>query len=184
VVNLRRVNLTGRAVPAEARRQDRRMVTLRIARRGDERAIRRLEVATWSQRSSPGPLPDPEREFLARFAPENVIVAVDGEALVGYLILGPWTELESARHVLLINGLAVDPERQGKGIGAMLLDAGIARARREGARRLLLRVLSTNEGARRLYERHGFETEGVLRESFLLEGAYVDDLFMALDLTR
>jgi len=160
------------------------MVKLRTARRDDEGPIRRLEVATWSPRSGPGPRPDPEREFFARFTPENVIVAVDGEAPVGYLILGPWTELESARHVLLINGLAVDPERHREGIGAMLLAAGIDRARREGARRLLLRVLSTNAGARRLYERHGFETEGVLRESFLLEGAYVDDLFMALDLTR
>jgi ribosomal protein S18 acetylase RimI-like enzyme len=160
------------------------MVELRGARGEDERAIRRLEAATWSPRWAPGPPPDPEAEFLARFGAENVIVAVDGEALVGYLIIGPWTELESARHVRLINGLAVDPERQGEGIGARLLEAGIERGRREGARRLVLRVLSTNDGARRLYERHGFITEGILRESFLLDGAYADDLFMAFDLTR
>jgi RimJ/RimL family protein N-acetyltransferase len=112
-----------------------------------------------------------------------VIVAVDGEALVGSLILASWATLESARHVLEVNGLAVDPSRQGEGIGALLLDAGIARARREGKRRLVLRVLSGNEGARRLYERHGFVVEGAHREAFLLEGAYVDDLLMALDLT-
>jgi RimJ/RimL family protein N-acetyltransferase len=45
-------------------------------------------------------------------------------------------------------------------------------------------VLATNAGARRLYERHGFEVEGTHREAFLLEGAYVDDLLMALDLSR
>lgn len=31
--------------------------------------------------------------------------------------------------------------------------------------------------------RGGFEAEGTHREAFLLEGAYVDDLLMALDLT-
>jgi RimJ/RimL family protein N-acetyltransferase len=44
-------------------------------------------------------------------------------------------------------------------------------------------VLSTNAPARALYERYGFEVEGVLREAFLLEGVYVDDLLMGLDLT-
>jgi ribosomal protein S18 acetylase RimI-like enzyme len=113
-----------------------------------------------------------------------VLVAVDGEELIGYLILGPWVALESAAHVAEVNGLAVAPDRQGEGIGARLLAAAIERSRRESVRRLVLRVLSTNPGARRLYERHGFEVEGARREAFLLEGTYVDDLLMALDLSR
>ena len=40
----------------------------------------------------------------------------------------------------------------------------------------MLRVLSTNPDARRLYERHGFVVEGAYREAFLIEGAYVDDV--------
>jgi RimJ/RimL family protein N-acetyltransferase len=83
-----------------------------------------------------------------------------------------------------VRGLGVAPGRQGEGIGARLLVAAIERCRRESVRRLVLRVLSTNPGARRLYERHGFEIEGSRREAFLLEGAYVDDLLMALDLSR
>ncbi|MFT3866163.1 MAG: GNAT family N-acetyltransferase [Solirubrobacterales bacterium] len=161
------------------------MVELRTAREEDGPALRRLEVATWSSRTSPGPAPDPGSPFdFARFGAGNLIVAADGEAVVGLLILESWTELESARHVLIVNGLAVDPERQGEGIGGRLVAAGVERARELGARRLLLRVLSTNEGARRLYERHGFAVEGTLREVFLLSGAYVDDLFMARDLDR
>ncbi len=99
-------------------------------------------------------------------------------------MLGPWLELESSRHVLEVKGLAVDPGRRREGIGALLLDAAVARAREEGRRRLVLRVLSTNEGARRLYEAGGFELEGTLRAAFLIDGAYVDDLLMARDLTR
>ena len=39
------------------------------------------------------------------------------------------------------------------------------------------------DAARGLYEAAGFEVEGVLRGEFLLEGDYVDDVLMALDLT-
>jgi RimJ/RimL family protein N-acetyltransferase len=113
-----------------------------------------------------------------------VLVAVDGGEVLGSLLLGPWTDLESSRHVLEVKGLAVDPAHQGEGIGAALLDAAIARARGLGVRRLVLRVLSGNAAARRLYESRGFEVEGRVREAFLLEGAYVDDLTMGLDLCR
>jgi RimJ/RimL family protein N-acetyltransferase len=113
-----------------------------------------------------------------------VLVAVDGEAVLGSLLLGPATALESRRHVLEVKGLAADPARQGQGVGAALLDVAIARARERGMRRLVLRVLSGNEAARHLYESRGFELEGAHRQAFLLEGAYVDDLMMGLDLTR
>ena len=113
-----------------------------------------------------------------------MLVAADREEPVGYLILGPWVALESAAHVAEVHGLAVAPDHQGEGIGGCLLEAAIERCRKESARRLVLRVLSINRGARRLYERHGFEVEGAHREAFLLEGAYVDDLLMALDLSR
>ena len=56
-------------------------------------------------------------------------------------------------------------------------------AREAGARRLTLRVLAHNADARSLYAACGFEIEGVLRELFQLDGRYVDDVLMALDLT-
>ncbi|HVW48423.1 MAG TPA: GNAT family N-acetyltransferase [Solirubrobacterales bacterium] len=160
------------------------MATLRTARPEDREEIRRIDTATWSPRVTPGPRPAAESDPLARFGAANVIVAEADEGLAGYLILGDWTDLDSARHVGEVKGLAVDPARQGEGIGGELLDAGIERARAAGRRRLRLRVLGGNAGARRLYESRGFEVEAVLPESFLLEGGYVDDVFMALDLTR
>jgi RimJ/RimL family protein N-acetyltransferase len=42
-----------------------------------------------------------------------------------------------------------------------------------------LRVLGPNKAARQLYATCGFATEGVLREEFLLNGRYVDDILMA-----
>jgi ribosomal protein S18 acetylase RimI-like enzyme len=160
------------------------MAELRSARAGDREEIRRIDVATWSTLVTPGPRPDGERDLLDRFGAENVIVAEAGEGLAGYLILGDWTDLDASRHVLEVKGLAVDPARQGEGIGGALLDAGIERARQQGRRKLTLRVLGGNDGARRLYESRGFVIEGTLRGAFLLDGAYVDDHLMALDLTR
>ena len=60
--------------------------------------------------------------------------------------------------------------------------AAVREAGSRGARRLTLRVLAPNTAARGLYEACGFTVEGVLREEFLLEGRYVDDVLMALDL--
>lgn len=102
----------------------------------------------------------------------------------GLVAIAAPTPLASNRHVLEICLLAVEPARQGHGIGRALVDAAIAEARARGARRLTLRVLETNSRARLLYEAAGFEVEGVLRGEFLLTGRYVDDLLMARDLTR
>ena len=50
-------------------------------------------------------------------------------------------------------------------------------------RKLTLRVLGHNAPARALYAACGFVEEGVLRGLFFLDGAYVDDVLMAMDLT-
>ena len=53
---------------------------------------------------------------------------------------------------------------------------------RRKARRITLRVLGTNTGAQALYLAHGYHIEGRLKDQFLLQGRYVDDIFMALEL--
>jgi RimJ/RimL family protein N-acetyltransferase len=60
-----------------------------------------------------------------------------------------------------------------------LVEAAVTHAAGRGARKVTLRVLGPNEGARRLYERCGFVVEGVLRGEFELAGRLVDDVLMA-----
>lgn len=151
---------------------------IRPARPEDAAALRALDRAVWSISVTPGPLSD------APFDTAGVLVAeVDG-ALAGYVALGRSTPLEANRHVLYVRGLNVAPGQQRRGIGRALLRAAVDAARAQGARRLTLRVLSTNPGAQALYESFGFVVEGVLREEFLLDGRYVDDVLMALSLDR
>ena len=60
----------------------------------------------------------------------------------------------------------------------------VEEARRRGCRKLRVRVLVTNAAARALYDAAGFVVEGVLREEFRIDGAFVDDLLMARRLTE
>lgn len=55
-----------------------------------------------------------------------------------------------------IRMLAVAADQQGRGIGAALVGAAVDRARADGVAALVLCVVSTNAGARSLYERLGF----------------------------
>lgn len=55
-----------------------------------------------------------------------------------------------------VYALGVAPGRQGIGLGAVLLHAGLAHLRARGLRRALLYVDADNPGAVRLYERSGF----------------------------
>lgn len=70
------------------------------------------------------------------------------------------------------------PRRRAARASDELLRAVMDGARRQGARRITLRVLGHNAPARKLYESEGFQVEGVLPEEFLLDGQYVDDVFM------
>jgi ribosomal protein S18 acetylase RimI-like enzyme len=114
----------------------------------------------------------------------NVLVAEIDGAIAGYVRLGRVFPIAASEHVLMISGLAVDPAFQRRGVGRSLMEAAVREARARGARRLTLRVLAHNESAVRLYESVGFVVEGVLRGEFFLDGRYVDDMLMALDLTR
>jgi GNAT superfamily N-acetyltransferase len=153
---------------------------IRLAEARDDAALAALDVATWSPRVSPAPAPAPGSAFLGGgHRAEDVLVAESGGRVVGYLSLHQPVPLPSHRHVLEVNGLAVDPGHQGHGVGRRLVEQAKREARRRGARKLSLRVLAPNEPARRLYETCGFVVEGVLRGEFVLEGRPVDDLLMA-----
>jgi ribosomal protein S18 acetylase RimI-like enzyme len=160
------------------------VLEVRSAASSDEESLAAIDRATWSWLTSPAPPPGKGwRFFDERTRPEDVLVALEDGEVAGYVRLAPVSPLESTSHVLQVNGIAVDPARQRRGVGRTLIDAAVGEARRRGARRLTLRVLGSNDGARRLYESAGFVSEGVLRAQFLLDGVYVDDVFMAFELT-
>jgi len=161
------------------------VIETRTATPQDERALAEIDRATWSSLTSPAPKPDaPDRHFFTeKIDIRDVIVAFCGGEVAGYVRLDRASPLAASDHVLMINGIAVDPAHQRRGVGRALIDAAVTEARRRGKRRLRLRVLAHNEPARRLYDSAGFVVEGTLRGEFCLDGKYVDDLLMVLDLS-
>lgn len=164
------------------------MIDVRQATLDDEPELRRIDLATWSPLTSPADPPENPGEYRffdgERRTPEGLLVAVRDGRIAGWAKLSPATPLPSSGHVRMINGLAVDPEHQGAGVGRALVEAAVERARVLGARKVSLRVLGHNDNARRLYERCGFVVEGVLKDEFHLGGRYADDVFMARYLTE
>jgi len=56
--------------------------------------------------------------------------------------------------------LAVVPEQRGQGLGARLLDAGLAAIQARGGSEVFLEVRASNAVAQSLYAGRGFRTEG------------------------
>src|SRR5215217_5695897 len=83
------------------------------------------------------------------------------------------------RHAGVI-GMGVHDEWHGKGIGTALMQACVDLADKWlNLTRLELEVYTDNEPAIRLYERFGFEREGLLRQHAYRDGRYVDAYAMA-----
>jgi len=92
-----------------------------------------------------------------RFAPEDnlSLVEVNTGTLVGLCRMERFMQESPA--VGLIDCLAIIPGQQCKGLGAVLLLAGLQRLREAGCQVATLVVSDGNQyGARRLYERAGF----------------------------
>jgi ribosomal protein S18 acetylase RimI-like enzyme len=159
------------------------VTTIRLARADDEAVLAKLDERTWTTTVSPAPPPPAGTPFFDDGTrPGNVLVAEHDGAVAGYVRLDEGFGIPAHRHVLVVGGLAVDPERRRLGIARRLVDAAVAEARRRGARKLTLRVLGHNTAARRLYEQCGFVVEGVLRAEFHVDGEDVDDVLMACPL--
>lgn len=84
-------------------------------------------------------------------------------------------------HIGLLGGVAISPSQAGRGAGEAMLREAIALARRKGIKRLELSTATHNHRAIRLYEKVGFEREGVLRgyTHLLSEGRFIDELLMS-----
>ncbi|MFE6053813.1 GNAT family N-acetyltransferase [Kitasatospora sp. NPDC056446] len=146
----------------------------------DERELAVLNHAAWSVLSDVSPEPSVEGPvFDERRTSEQFLLAVLDGRLVGYVRQVPATALAVNAHVRQIQGLAVDGTVRGRGVGRRLVEAACDEARARGARKVSLRVLGWNTPARRLYESCGFVVEGLLAEEFLIDGSYVDDVWMA-----
>lgn len=92
---------------------------------------------------------------------EILVARVDGQIVGAAVYLGP--EAEKAAHFEpdwpVLRMLVVDPAFRGRGIGAALTDACIARAEDDGARLIALHASPIMERAEAMFHRRGFTLE-------------------------
>jgi L-amino acid N-acyltransferase YncA len=114
---------------------------------------------------------------------QTYVALADGE-LVGMYKLNPNLP-GRASHVGSATYL-VRPDMQGQGIGGAMLRDSIRRAGLAGFRSMQFNfVVSTNQPAVALYEKHGFRIAGTLPEAFLpRELGYVDAYVMTRRIER
>jgi L-phenylalanine/L-methionine N-acetyltransferase len=84
-------------------------------------------------------------------------------------------------HIGYLGGVAIHPDFGGKGYGVMMLNEVLTYAKTCGFLRIELSTATINDKAIRLYEKIGFQKEGVLRKYCYLksENRFLDEMMMA-----
>ena len=126
----------------------------------------------------------PDLDKVTKFVLDNIatnvsqFVALDGSCVVGWADISP-ERAAAIKHVGSL-GMGIISEYRGQGIGERLLLACVEKAQRNGISRIDLQVRIDNESAIKLYEKVGFQTEGVMKGSMLVDETYFDTLLMGL----
>lgn len=98
----------------------------------------------------------------------RVLVARDGAAVIGHLQLIDGERADETE----VKSLAVREDRQGAGVGRMLVERAISICRDEHRATLLVATAAAGTGVLRFYQLFGFRLLGVQRDVFTPEAGY------------
>jgi L-amino acid N-acyltransferase len=117
-----------------------------------------------------------QQAWLAAHGPAYpVIVAVEGDEVVAFGALSPYRAKPSYARTVEDSVYVKDGWR-GKGLGGLILDELIDRARCCGHHSMIARIVTDNEASLRLHERHGFARVGHERQVAFKLGRWLDVL--------
>ena len=162
------------------------MIAIRPARTEDAAALVALGAAigrepeAWLLTTDGWRTVGEERRYLRalrRHPDAAVFVADDDGAVVGRLSIARDPHGASS-HVADL-GLMVAASHRRRGLGRALLQQSVAWGHDAGIKRLELHVFPWNEPAIALYERFGFQREGLRRGHYRRGDEYVDAIVMA-----
>jgi RimJ/RimL family protein N-acetyltransferase len=162
--------------------KDGRRVLLRTYKPSDKEALVSM-YAGLSQESLRWSMPPYNRERIERMTSdlENriILLAFDGPKVVGHLQISLAANARFRGTGDLF--IYLHQDFQNAGLGAALMKEGIALARARRVHRVELTVVAENHRAIRLYEKVGFQREGLKRENYLAEdGKYHDEIEMGI----
>lgn len=165
---------------------DTRQMQIRRAEPEDALHVARVHVRSW-QAAYRGLLPE---EYLAKLRAEDraarydfatadpakpkTLVALDGDAIVGFATTSPSRDTDLSGHGEVC-ALYVDPEQWVRGVGKQLVAAARGGLAEQGFRQALLWVMAGNERAERFYGADGWLPDG-LRRSEHVWGVTVNEV--------
>ena len=108
---------------------------------------------------------------------QAIFVAEEDEMLIGYLAAMGGNFARNKHSVYIVIGIL--EQYTGRGLGTKLFQSLETWAKEHGLHRLELTVMVHNQRGVSLYQKMGFEIEGIKRDSLLVDGSYVDEYYMA-----
>jgi RimJ/RimL family protein N-acetyltransferase len=162
--------------------KDGRRVKIRTYRPSDKEKLVSMYEGL-SKESLRWSMPPYNRERIERMTSdlENriIVLGFEGERVVGHLQISLATNARFRGTGELF--IYLHQDFQNAGLGAALMTEGIAQARTRCLHRVELTVVAENHRAIRLYEKIGFQREGLKRENYLGEdGKYHDEVEMGI----
>jgi L-amino acid N-acyltransferase len=143
-------------------------VEVRLAQPADAEAIRDI-YNHWVTTSTvtfdlvPRSLAQQETWLRTRSGAHAVLVAVDGSEVVGFGALSPYRD-RPAYATTVEDSVYVRSDRQGAGLGRLLLDELIKLATQHGFHTVMARVVGGHEASIAVHRAAGFELVGTERE--------------------
>ncbi|HEV8064858.1 MAG TPA: GNAT family N-acetyltransferase [Acidimicrobiales bacterium] len=152
-------------------------VTLRLATVSDAAAVYEINLLAWQQ-AYRGILPDAYLDNLADERAERTarwgamladpeppgrvtwVVADSSDRPLGYVVVGPSRDEESAPGEGELWAIYVHPSDWRTGTGSILMGAAVGQLGADGYTEAILWVFEANKRARAFYERHGWRHDG------------------------
>lgn len=147
-------------------------ITLRLATVADAEQVRAIynhevihTAATFDL--VPRSLPDQQQWLAARSGAFSAVVAVDPDdpdgEVIGFAALSPYKERPAYR-TSVEDSIYVRRDRNGQGVGSMLLRELLTVAANSGFHAVFARINASSEGSIALHRKCGFELVGIERE--------------------
>ena len=101
-----------------------------------------------------------------------MLVAVDGDAIVGHVQIVDTARPDEAE----IKNMAVEPARQGDGIGRALVAGAVRHVRERSRSTLTVATAAADIGNLRFYQRVGLRLRSVERDAFTPASGYPNEM--------
>ncbi len=116
-----------------------------------------------------------EYTFVNNFS--YMLLAIDNNKIVGIITITKGCRLKNS-HVGTL-GIAILQEYCSKGLGTKLMDMALKWSKEQGLHKIVLVVREDNGIATKLYEKFGFNVEGIMKDETLIDGTYYNSLYMS-----